>query len=75
MCATVIAHGDPAPVLDAPEHVLNCMPLLVEIFVVCVLDFAVFLGRDAGRYPPFPQGFPEPVSIITTVCKKFFGIG
>jgi len=35
MGGAVIMHGDPAPVLEPPEHVLDPAPLPVEGLVVC----------------------------------------
>ena len=40
MCASVVAHGDAAPVLEAAEHVLDAVALSVEGLVVRDRDLA-----------------------------------
>ena len=71
MCAPVIAHGDPAPVLEPSEHVLYFVALLVEVLIVFVLHLAVFLWRDAGRHTFLDQGISEPISIVAAIRKEF----
>ncbi len=41
MGAAVVAHGDPAPVFETPEHILDFMALFIEGFVVRDLELAV----------------------------------
>ena len=72
MRASVVAHGDTSPVLQPTEHVLDFVTLFVERFIVFVLNFAIFSGRDAGRHAPFDQGISEPVCIIAAIRKKLF---
>ena len=71
MGASVVTHGDPAPVFKAPEHVLDFMALFVEGLIVIIADFAVFLRWNAGRNSLFHQGLPEPVGIISAVAQPF----
>ena len=72
MGASVIAHGDSAPVFETPEHILDFVALFVERFIVLDLDFAVLPWRDAGRNAFFDQGISEPVGIITAIRQKLF---
>jgi hypothetical protein len=75
MGTAVITRGDPAPVLEPPEHVLDPVPLSVEGFVVLDLDFAIPFCRYAGCYAFGPQRCPEPVGVIAAVCNQGFGFG
>jgi len=70
--ATVIAHGDPAPVCDAPEHMFDFVPLFVERVIVCERYLAVFSWRDARRHSPFDQRHPEPVRSVAAIRKQLF---
>ena len=45
---SVVAVGDPAPVLEAAELALDDVALLVDCVISVEQDFAVFLGRDDG---------------------------
>ena len=77
MGAAVVTHGDPAPILEPTEHVLDPVPvpLPVEGLVVLALDFAIPFCRYAGRYAFGPQRCPEPGSVIAAVCNQGFGFG
>lgn len=48
MRASVIAHGDASPVFYVAEHVFNFVAFFIEVSIVPVLHFSVFLRRDAG---------------------------
>ena len=73
MCTAVVAHSYAPPILEPAEHVFNLVPLFIEFPVVCDLDFAVFLRRDAGRDPFSDQGCPEPVRVISAIREQLFG--
>jgi hypothetical protein len=72
VCAAVVVGVDAAPVLEVPDHVLDLLALLVEVFVVVDLDLAVGLGRGAGRNATLDEAFAEPVGIISLVAKQMF---
>ena len=74
MGAAIVAHGDPPPVLDAVEHDLDFMALLVEGLVVAAFSFAMPAGRDAGGDAPVPQCGTEPVGVVTPVSEEFLSI-
>lgn len=48
MCATIIAHGDPPPILDFRKHILDFVTVFVEFRVVTDVVFTIGAGRDAG---------------------------
>lgn len=75
MCAAVVSRGDPAPVFESGEHVLDFMTLFIKGPVILNVDFAVFLRRDAGCNSLCTQGYPEPVGIITPICEQLSGFG
>jgi hypothetical protein len=70
--ASIVAYGNPAPVLEPAEHVFDLVALFVEYLIVFVLYFAIFLRRDAGRCAFLDQGISEPVGVIAAVRKQFF---
>ena len=72
MCATVIAHGNAPPVLDAPEHVFDFVALFIERFIVDARVFAPLSGRDAGHDSFFDQRRTEPVRVIAPIRQQFF---
>ena len=53
-----IACGDASPVLEAAEHVLDLVALVVERLVVREGDFPALGRGDAGRDPLGPRGPP-----------------
>jgi hypothetical protein len=73
MCAAIISHGDPPPVLKFAKHVLDFVALFVEYRVVFDLPFAIFLWRDTRLDALILQGFSELVGIISTIREKVFG--
>ena len=75
MGTAVITHGDAPPVLKFGEHVLDFVPLFVEIFVIINRLFAVLSGRDAGRYSLSSQRRTEPIAVIASICQHFFDSG
>lgn len=74
MGAAVVACGDTAPVFKFAEAVFNDVSFFIKVFIVFVLGFTIFLGRDAGHDPFFLQGCAEPICIIPTVGEQFFGL-
>ena len=67
MCASVVAGGDPPPVLDPAEDVLDLVALAAEVFVVMVLNLAVLARGDARGGAALGQGSPKPVAVIAFV--------
>ena len=61
MCASGISGCDASPVLDPAEHVLDAVPLSIEVLAVMgrVLSFGT--GRDAGQDSLLFQSVAEPV--------------
>ncbi len=74
MRAAVIAPGDAAPVLDAPEHDLDCMSLFVEEFAIARLSSAAFAWWNAGSNAFVLQRDPEPVRVVATVGYQVGGV-
>jgi len=72
--ASLIAHGDSAPVFEPAKHNFNFMPLFVEKFIIKNNFFPVLFGRDAGRDASIKQGLTKPGGIIATICQKLFGL-
>ena len=73
MRASVISGRDASPVLDPAEDVLDLVALALEVFVVMVLDLAVFARRDARGSALRDQRGPEPVAVIALVAQQFLG--
>ncbi len=71
--AAVVAHGDPAPVLDPAEHVFDLVALAVERGIIGVLDFAVLAWRDAWGDALADQSGAKPVTVVASVTKQFLG--
>lgn len=67
------ARGDPSPVLDAGEEVLDPVALLVEFAIVARGVPAPAPGRDAGGNPLVLKGLEEPVGIIALVGQEHLG--
>ena len=72
MCASVVAGGDPPPVLDPAEDVLDLVALAVEIFVVRSLDFSVPFGRDNNLHALLLGLSHDGISVVPLVCKEMF---
>jgi len=75
VCASVVAHGDPAPVLEFSEHVLDLVALFIKRFAVASLFPAVLTGRDTGLDAFFLQGLDEPVRVVPAIRHFAFGNG
>ena len=73
MGASVVSGGDASPVFDPTKDVLDLVTLAVEVFIVVVLEFAVFARRDARGGALRYQGCPEPVAVIAFVGEQFLG--
>ena len=67
MSASVVTGRNPAPVLEASEHALDAVALLVLVSVVVDVLLAVFTARDARLYAPFGEGLTEPIAVITSI--------
>ena len=73
MGASIIACGDAPPVLELGEHVLDFVALLRERLVIGQRDFPAFGRGNARLAASFCDSLPEPIAIITTVGKEYFG--
>lgn len=67
MSASVIAHGDSAPIFEPPEHDFDFVALFIKLFVIGDRLFSVSLGRNARRNASFEQAFAKPCGIIAPV--------
>ena len=67
MSASVVTSRNPAPVLEASEHALDAVALLVSVGVVVDVLLAIFTTRDARLYAPFGEGLAEPIAVITAI--------
>jgi len=65
--ASVVPGRNPAPVLEAAEHALDAVALLVLVSVVVDVLLPVFTARDARLYAPFGEGMAEPIAVIATI--------
>ncbi len=75
MGTAIIPHGNPPPILDPPEHDLDCVPLFVEGFAVAAPYWSILARRDAWGDPLLLEGGDEPIGIIPAVGNQVFGIG
>lgn len=70
MGAAVVAHSDTTPILNAAEHDLNFMPLLIELFAVAALFLADAAWWDVRRDAFLLQGGDKPVGIIPPISSS-----
>ena len=70
MGASVVAHGDAPPVLEAPEHDLDLVALAVEDLVVSQLGAAPWHGWDAGDDASLCQAGSEAVAVVAPVGEQ-----
>ncbi len=75
MGTAIIAHGNPTPILDPPDHALDCVPLAVEGLVIAALYRSVLARRDARCDPLVLQCGDEPVGIIAAVGNQLVRLG
>lgn len=75
MCATIIAHGDPPPILDFRKHSLDVVTVFVEFRVVTDVVFTIGAGRDAGSDALSRSRFSEPICIIPAISQHRFCLG
>lgn len=73
MGASVIAHGNSAPVLEPTKHDFNFVPLLIEVFIIKNRLFSVLFGGNARRDASVEQSLTKPVCIIATISQQFLG--
>jgi len=71
--ASIIACGDTSPIFEPCEHDLDFVTLLIERLVIGQRDFSAFGRGNAGFAASFCDSLPEPIAIITTVGKEYFG--
>lgn len=71
MGTAIIPHGNPTPILDPPEHDLDCVALFVEGFVVATPCRSVFPWRNAGCDALLPEGGDQVVGIGKTGQQAF----
>ena len=62
-------------VLQFAERVFNEMPTVIRRLVERKGFISGFPGRDADRHAPGFQRFPQPHSVISSVCQKDAVIG
>lgn len=75
MGASIVSCGDPPPVLDPAEHILDTVSLFVERFVVGGRMVSLFTRRNAGRNTFLFQSVAEPVGVVAAVGEQFPGFG
>jgi len=61
------------PVLEATEHALNGVALLIDGLVVFVLDFAVLARRDDGLGTTLVEPLAQSLAVIVFVGDEFGG--
>lgn len=71
--AAVVAGGDPAPVLEAADHVLDAVSLAMQAFVVGELSFAASRRGDPGGDAALQQRGAEPVAVVAAVGDQLLG--
>lgn len=64
---------DAPPVLEAAEHALDDVALLVDGAVVIILELAVFARRDDGLGASSNQPFPQSLAVIALVGDEVGG--
>ena len=74
VCAAIVTGGNAAPVFQAPEHVLDPVPLAIERLVVCDWRFAASGRWNAGLDALSDQGGSEPVAVIAPVGDQACGL-
>ena len=74
MGTAVVAHSDAAPILQAPKHDLDFMPLFIKGFIVVDGNLAVFFAGNAGGDAAGPQAMTEPIGIITAIGEQGAGL-
>ena len=67
------AHGYCAPILHAPEHVLDLVTPLIQGGVVLDLHLAVLFGGDSWGYTCINQCVTEQVGIIAPIHQQDCG--
>ena len=73
MSAAVIAYGNSSPIFEPAKHNFDFMPLFVEFFVIFSGLLSITFGRNAGNDSLVEQGIAEPISVVASIRKKFFG--
>jgi hypothetical protein len=71
--ASVVAHGDAAPVLETVKGILDAVALAVEGTIEGKRHLPAAGGRDAGLDTLLPQRLSEAVAIIATVADEMTG--
>lgn len=70
----IIAHNNPTPIFDPPEHNLDFLALFVEGLVVAALCHSVLTRWDARGDTLFLEGRDKPIRIIAAVSEQVFGV-
>jgi hypothetical protein len=68
--ASNVAGGNPAPILQSSEHVLDAVAAFVTALVVFDWRGTRLPTRDAGLYPVVFQRISEPARIVAAVGKQ-----
>ena len=67
MGASVVSRGNPPPILELGEHVLDFVALAVERFVIVEGAFSVFSTGDAWRNASPGQLLAEPGAVVASI--------
>lgn len=70
MGASIVAHCDPAPILETTESIFDPVALSVEIAIVEKLNLAVSTRRDAGLDAAIGKLRAEMVAVVAAVSKE-----
>ena len=75
MGEAIVSRGDPAEVLEAPEHALDGVAVAVEIGREAILPAAVDLGRDVRRGALALDLATDGVAVVPLVAVQDVGGG
>lgn len=73
MCASVVACGDAAPVLEFGEQVLDLVAPTIKRCVVGVWDFAATARRDARLDAACFEFLAEPGAVLAAIGDQMRG--
>ena len=73
MGASIVAHCDPAPILEATKSILDAVALPVEMAIVGKLNFSVSARRYAGSDPAIGKLRAKMVAVVAAVSEELFG--
>ena len=70
MSAAAIAGGDPTPVPELGEHILDLVTPPIQCLVIGKRHLAALGRRNAGCDVLLDKSFPEPVAVVTSVGNQ-----